>query len=274
MVEEYVLVGCLGLALGSFLNVCIFRVPKRKSVLWPRSFCPHCRRPLRVWENIPVLSFLWLRGHCRQCRHPIGWVHPTVEVSTAVLMLVLFDRFGLQPALFVNALFFSLLVVLVFIDLFERLLPDVITLSGTGAGFLLSSFQTASFFQDDSFLSRFEPFWIPFAGSLLGIVAGGGILWLVAILYLRIRKIEGLGFGDIKMMALVGAFLGWRYAWLTILMGSLLGVVLGSLYMLLSGRGRRYELPFGTFLGIAALGVTLWGPELLDWYFSFLEKSL
>ena len=271
MVEEYVLVGCLGLALGSFLNVCIFRIPQRKSVLWPRSSCPHCGRPLRIWENIPILSFVWLRGRCRGCGHSIGWVYPTVEVVTAVLMLLVFDEFGLQPALFVNALFFCLLVVLVFIDLFERLLPDVITLRGTVAGFLLCSFQSTRFFRDDFFLSGFAPFWIPWVGSLVGIVAGGGILWLVAILYMKIRKIEGLGFGDIKMMALVGAFLGWRYAWLTILLGSLLGAVLGSLYMLLSGRGRRYELPFGTFLGIAAVVVTLWGPELLDWYFSFLE---
>ena len=178
-----------------------------------------------------------------------------------------------KPALFVNALFFSLLITLIFIDLFERLLPDLITVSGTIAGFLLSAFQSPQFAADDFLSHHREPSWVPFAGSLFGIVAGAGILWLVAILYRRIRKIEGLGFGDIKMMALVGAFLGWRYAWLTIFIGSLLGAVVGSLYIFLSHLDRRYELPFGTFLGIGAVASTLWGPEFLDWYLSLLERG-
>ncbi len=226
----------------------------------PRSRCPHCQKPLRAWENVPVLSYLFLRGRCGGCKAPIGWVYPTVELLTAVCFFLLCRKFGLTPALAVNLLFFCLLIALIFIDLFERILPDPLTLGGTVAGFLLSPFQAREL------LGAATP-WGAFGQAALGAALGGGILWLVATAYLKLKKIEGMGFGDIKMMLMVGAFLGWRFAWLTIFLGSLLGAVAGAIFILALRKGRRYELPFGTFLGFGAMAAVLWGARLLDWYF-------
>ncbi len=255
-----------GLIIGSFLSVCIYRLPKGLSVVSPRSACPRCGRPIRPWENVPVLSYLLLRGRCRGCNGRIGWVYPAVELITAALFWLLFRRFGLSPELVLNALFFSLLVALLFIDLFDRILPDRLTLGGAVAGFLLAPWQHPEFLAGAGSLSIGGPLISSYLNSLLGMVVGGGFLWLVAELYLRWRKIEGMGFGDVKMMAMVGAFLGWQYAWLTILFGSLLGAVGGGAYILWAGHGRRYELPFGSFLAVAAMAVTLAGPWALDWY--------
>jgi len=184
------------------------------------------------------------------------------------LLLLAYLEFGLTAPFVVNGILFCLLIILVFIDLFERILPNVITLGGAVVGFLLSPLQSTELLRPlPSGLAE-----APVAGALLaslvGALLGGGFLWLVAALYFRIRKIEGMGFGDIKMMLMVGAFLGWQFTWLTIFLGSLLGALLGSLYIAVFGRGRMYELPFGTFLGIAAIIVVFYGPEFIDWYFT------
>ena len=257
-----------GVVVGSFLNVCIHRIPRGLSVIGPGSRCPHCDSPIRAWENIPLLSFTFLRGRCRYCDQPIGWIYPTVEAFTALLFYLLFLKYGFNSPFFLNAVFFSLLIILMFSDLFERILPDVITLSGLLCGLLVAPFQSPEFFQDDLFWVGGSKFWTHYLQSLSGIVVGGGTLWFVASLYLKLRKVEGMGFGDVKMMAMVGAFLGWRYAWLTIFCGSLLGALVGSLYIYLFGKNRRYELPFGTFLGVGAVITTLWGRDLLSWYLS------
>lgn len=254
------LVVFVGLIVGSFLNVCIHRLPKRQSVIFPRSRCPQCGRPIPAWENIPLLSYLFLRGKCAGCGHPISWVYPTVEAVTALSFFLLYRKFQMTLPLAVNAFLFAMLIVLVFIDLFERILPDLITLGGAVAGLLLSPVQSGEFLTGDSL-------WDSLSGSLLGAFLGGGILWLVAAAYLKIKRIEGMGFGDIKMMVMVGAFLGWRYAWMTIFLGSLIGAVVGALFILMFRKGRRYELPFGSFLGLAAMVAVLWGGRLLDWYF-------
>lgn len=257
-----------GLIVGSFLNVCIYRLPKGLSVVSPRSACPQCGRPIRPWENIPVLSYVWLGGRCRGCGGRISWVYPAVELITAALFWLLYRRFGLSPEAALNALFFSVLVVLLFIDLFERILPDRLTLGGMAAGFLFAPWQHPEFLAGAGSLSMGGAVFSSYLNSLLGIAVGGGFLWLVAELYLRWRKIEGMGFGDVKMMGMVGAFLGWQYAWMTILLGSLLGAVGGGAYILLAGRDRRYELPFGSFLAVAAVVVTLAGPSAWGWYLS------
>ncbi|MGH9340117.1 MAG: prepilin peptidase [Acidobacteriota bacterium] len=251
-----------GLVLGSFLNVCIYRIPRGQSIVSPGSRCPQCERPVHPWHNVPVLSYLWLRGKCAQCGKPISAVYPTVEILSATIYYMLFLKYGFGAPFFINVLLFSLLVVLVFIDLFERILPDVITLPGLLLGFLLAPVQSSEFFAYAGPARYLE--------SFLGMLAGGGTLWLVAFLYLRLRKIEGMGFGDVKMMAMVGAFLGWRFAWVTIFLGSLLGAVIGSLYIFALQKGQRYELPFGTFLGGGAVIATLWGPALVQWYFGML----
>ncbi|MEJ2077882.1 MAG: prepilin peptidase [Acidobacteriota bacterium] len=268
-----VLVVIAGLVFGSFLNVCIYRIPRGISVVTPGSRCPHCGRSIRPWENVPLFSYILQRGRCRGCGQPISWVYPAVEAMTALCFLALYLRFGLAPAFFIDAVFFCLLIVLMFIDLFERILPDVLTLSGAVAGFALSPFQSAQFLHGVGSLSWGGPVFGSYLNSALGILFGGGFLWLVAWAYLKLRRIEGMGFGDVKMMAMVGAFLGWQFSWLTILLGSLLGAVLGGLYMWLAGHNRRYELPFGSFLGLAAIIVTLGGPAFVDWYIHFFLGS-
>jgi leader peptidase (prepilin peptidase)/N-methyltransferase len=207
-----------------------------------------------------------LRGRCRGCRKPIGWVYPTVELITAVCLLLLYGKYGFTAPFFLNGLFFCLLIILTFVDVFERILPDVITLGGTVTGFLLAPVQSAEYLRGGTSFFLYSGVASSYLNAFLGIVFGGGFLWLVATLYLKLRKIEGMGFGDVKMMAMVGAFLGWQYAWLTILVGSLIGAVVGGLFIFLSGRGRMYELPFGSFLGLGAVLVTLYGSRLLNWY--------
>lgn len=265
MTPIVVLVLVLGLAVGSFLNVCISRLPRGMSVVLPRSHCPQCEHRLSLWENLPLVSFLLLRGRCRKCRQPIGWTYPTVELVNAVLYVVLLERFSWGPAFLLNALFFSALLVLMVIDLRHRILPDVITIPGIIIAFLLAPLQSFHFFGTSRWPGDLG-IWTFYVQSLLGIVLGGGVLWAVAQLYVKLRRVEGMGFGDIKMMAMVGALLGWRYAWLTIFWGSLLGSLSGALYILISGKGKRYELPFGTFLGVGAIISTLWGPAILSWY--------
>lgn len=260
----------LGLVIGSFLNVCIHRIPRGESIVRPASRCPQCNSLIRPWHNIPVLGYLLLRGRCADCGKPISPVYPAVEILTALLFELAFLKYGLSWPFGLALLFFSLLIVLNFIDLFERLLPDVLTLSGTLIGFLAAPLQSLEFFHSDPFLPEPTAWWTAYLHSGAGILLGGGILWLVAALYLKLRKVEGMGFGDIKMMCMVGAFLGWRYAWLTIFIGSLLGALIGSLYIYFLGKGRRYELPFGTFLAAGAVVAALWGVQLLESYLNLL----
>ena len=268
-----VLVVIAGLVFGSFLNVCIYRIPRGLSVVLPSSRCPDCGRVIRPWENIPLLSFLLQRGRCRGCGRPISWVYPTVEAMTAVCFGLLYWKFGLAWPFFLNAAFFCLIVALIFIDLFDRILPDVLTLGGTVLGFLLSPFQSPEFLHGTGSVAWGGPIAGSYLNSALGILFGGGFLWLVAWAYLKLRKIEGMGFGDVKMMAMIGAFLGWQFSWLTILLGSLLGALLGGFYIWLAGQNRRYELPFGSFLGLAAMVVTLAGPAFVHWYIGFFLGS-
>lgn len=267
MMVELILVMLFGLAIGSFLNVCIYRLPREVSIMSPRSRCPNCDTPLRPWHNIPVISYLLLRGRCASCGESIGWVYPVVEIITAILLSLAYLEFGLTAPFLVNGILFCLLIILVFIDLFERILPNVITLGGAVAGFLLSPFQSSELLLPLTSGLGETPVAGSFLSSLVGALLGGGFLWIVAFLYFRLRKIEGMGFGDIKMMLMVGTYLGWQFTWLTIFLGSLLGVFLGSLYIVFFSPGRMYELPFGTFLGIAAVIVVLLGPEFVDWYF-------
>lgn len=264
------LVVVCGLMVGSFLNVCIHRIPRGQSVILRWSRCPHCETVLKPWENVPIAGFLLLRGKCSTCQARISWLYPIVEASTALLFFLLFSKYGLSWPLMVNAALFAMLVVLMAVDIFERILPDRITLGGLLAGFLVSPLQSGEFFQSEPFFLRLDAPWSSYLHSGMGALLGGGLLWLVAFLYLKIKKVEGMGFGDIKMMAMVGAFLGWRYAWLTIFWGSLMGAVLGSAYIYFFGKSTRYELPFGTFLGAGAIFTTLWGRDVLEWYLSLL----
>ncbi len=261
-----VLVGTAGLLVGSFLTVCILRVPLGRSVVRPRSSCPQCENRIRVWDNIPVLSYLFLRGKCRDCGGRISWVYPVVELCTAALFLLLWHQFGLTSPFFINLVFFCLLLVLAFIDLFHRILPDVLTFSGLLLGLLVSPFQVPGFFHWNISDSASVPIWTNYPLSLLGILVGGGLLWLVSVIYHKATGVEGMGFGDVKMLAMMGAFLGWRLALLAIFLGSATGALVGTVFILILGKGRRYPLPFGTFLAVGAMMAALWGNLLLRWY--------
>jgi leader peptidase (prepilin peptidase)/N-methyltransferase len=265
----------LGLVIGSFLNVCILRIPADKSIVLPASSCPQCGKAIAPYDNIPVLSWVFLRGKCRNCKTKISAMYPAVELLTGLLFLACYFIFGLTVDGLKWAVFAALLVVLTITDLRERILPDEVNFFGLGAGLLFSLF-TKSF--DGTALwvaGRWFDFPPPqmalsFADAALGAIAGSGLLWIVAEGYFRIRGREGMGLGDVKMMAAVGAFLGLKRTMMTVLAGSLLGSVIGVFLIAISKKGRDYELPFGTFLGAGALLVVFFGTPALHWYESLL----
>jgi leader peptidase (prepilin peptidase) / N-methyltransferase len=263
----------LGLIVGSFLNVCISRIPEGESVVFPNSHCPKCRSPIKVYDNLPILSFLLLRGRCRGCQEPISWQYPFVEGLTAVVFWVTVHLVGIQSKTLLLLLFFSAIIVLIFIDLNHRILPDVITLPGIVFGLVFSLISPvedgiSKFLLGLSGFSEVPVMVYSFLDSLIGALVCGGFLWLVAEAYFRFRKIEGLGFGDIKLMGMVGAFLGVRLALLTIMMGSLMGALVGFIFIKIAGKEANYELPFGSFLGVAAILSGLWGVQMIGKYTS------
>jgi len=265
-----------GLVIGSFLNVCIVRIPEGKSIVMPASACPKCGAAIKPWDNIPVVSWLLLGGKCRGCKQPISWMYPVVELLTGGLFLGCYLAFGLTTEALKWAIFSALLVVLVFTDMRERILPNVINYSGFAAGLLLSLVTKPSDGVALWIANRVFDFPPPapvisLADALLGAAFGSGLLWLVAELYFRLRKREGMGLGDVKMMLMAGAFLGLKRTLLTILAGSVLGSVLGLAFMLAKRKESDYELPFGTFLGMAAVLAMFFGTPLLNWYLSLMR---
>ena len=264
-----------GLVIGSFLNVCIVRIPEGKSIVMPASACPKCGAAIKPWDNIPVVSWLLLGGKCRGCKEPISWMYPLVELLTGGLFLGCYVAFGLTTEALKWAIFSALLVVLVFTDMRERILPDVVNYSGFAAALLLSlvtkpSDGIALWIANRVFEFPPPAAVISLADALLGAAFGSGLLWLVAELYFRLRKREGMGLGDVKMMLMAGAFLGLKRTLLTILAGSVLGSVLGVAFMVAKRKDSDYELPFGTFLGMAAVLVMFFGAPLVNWYLSLM----
>ena len=249
----YVFIGTLGAIIGSFLNVCVHRLPRQQSVAWPPSGCPHCGHQLAWYENIPVVSYLALRARCRACRAPISPRYPIIEALTSAMFLIALWQYGPGPLLVQRLLFGCVLIVLFAIDLEHHLLPNVITLPAIVVGFAFSFFM--------------EPGWV---SSLIGIAIGGGILFIIAEAYFRIRGEEGLGMGDVKMLAMIGAFLGWKLTLVTLMMASFAGTIVG-IAVIASGRGgMKFALPFGTFLALGALAAAAIGPGLLAWYTALL----
>ncbi len=264
-----------GLVIGSFLNVCIVRIPEQKSIVSPASACPKCGAAVRPYDNIPVVSYLVLRGKCRSCKAAISWMYPVVELLNALLFLACYLAFGLTAEALKWAIFSSLLIVLVFTDLRERILPDAVNFTGFGLALVLSLFTrptdgTALFIANHLFAFPPPTPVLSLVDSLLGAAAGSGFLWLVSEAYFRLRGREGMGLGDVKMMLMVGAFLGVERTLLTIFAGSLLGSVLGVAFILARRKDSDYELPFGTFLGMAALLIVFFGTPLVNWYQSTL----
>jgi leader peptidase (prepilin peptidase)/N-methyltransferase len=242
----------LGLIFGSFLNVCIYRLPRRESLNRPRSHCTSCARSLAWYENLPVISWLALRGRCRGCGARISVMYPLIELATAGVFVGGLLVFGLTPLLVVRLAFACALIVLFMIDLQHQILPNVITLPGIVVGFM------ASFF--------FPPGWL---SSLIGLVAGGGVLLLIAEAYYRTRGHEGLGMGDVKMLAMIGAFLGWPLMLLTLVLASFAGSLVGVLVLATRKGGMQAALPFGTFLALGAVVAGVAGDVILAWYLGF-----
>ncbi|HVB59232.1 MAG TPA: prepilin peptidase [Candidatus Acidoferrales bacterium] len=264
-----------GLIIGSFLNVCIIRIPRSKSIVMPASACPHCGAPIRAYDNIPIVSYLLLRAKCRGCKTRISAMYPLVELFTGVLFFGSYHTFGLTLEAIKWAVFSALMIVLVCTDMRERLLPDAVNYTGLALGLLFSLFVTPT---DGTALwisNRVFAFHPPapalsFVDALFGAAMGGGFLWLVSEAYFRLRGREGMGLGDVKMMLMAGAFLGAKRTLLTIFAGSLLGSVLGIAFILARRKDSNYELPFGAFLGMAALLVVFFGTPVVSWYQSLL----
>ena len=246
------LITLLGLCVGSFLNVCIYRLPRGQSLATPPSRCPKCGRSLRWIDNIPVISWLVLRGRCAFCQAPISARYPIIEIVTALVWLLIAWLTPPGWLLASRLILGTALIVLFMIDLEHQLLPNAITLPGIVIGFVLSFFSGPG----------------PIA-SLIGIVAGGGILYAIAAGYYVLRKEEGMGMGDVKMLAMVGAFLGWKAVLLTLVLSSFAGAVIGVGIIAWHRGDLRYALPFGTFLSLGTLVAMLVGDAMLAWYFAF-----
>lgn len=246
------LLGVLGLVVGSFLNVCIYRLPRGQSVNWPGSRCTTCDRTLSWYENVPVVSWVVLRGRCRTCGERISVMYPIVEIITAALFIAGYFVYGWTPLLAVRLAFACAMVVLFVIDLQHYLLPNIITVPGIVIGFVLSFF--------------LPPGW---KASLIGLIAGGGVLFAIAEAWYRLRGIEGLGMGDVKMLAMIGAFLGWKLVLVTLVLSSFAGSLIGIGAIALGRGGMKSVLPFGTFLAVGALVAAVAGDAIVDWYVGF-----
>lgn len=244
----------IGAFVGSFLNVCIHRMPLRQSVVWPASHCPACGGPIAPYDNVPLVSYVLLRGRCRACRVPISFRYPLVEFANGVGYALILWRFGWGwPALIYAALFSALLIV-TGIDWAHQIIPDRITLPGIGFGLLAGATVLPVGFPD----------------ALLGALVGGGILWLLAWASPYLFGKEGMGGGDIKLLAMIGAFLGWKPALLTIMIGAFSGSIVGVAMILLKLIRRDQYLPFGPFLALGAVIAMFFHQELLAWYQGFL----
>jgi leader peptidase (prepilin peptidase) / N-methyltransferase len=235
-----------GLVFGSFLNVVVYRLPREMSLLRPRSHCPACGATVRWFDNVPVLSYLALGGRCRGCRGPISPRYPLVELLTGALLAACVVRFGVTVAAGAAMVLVLLLVPLAFIDLEHHLLPDVLTLPGIAAGLALSAVGGLATLRD----------------AAIGAAVGAALPYLVIVAYRAIRGVEGMGLGDVKLLAMIGAFLGWRGALLTIGLGSCVGAVFGIALIATGKGGRDTELPFGVFLSLGAVAALFFGPEL------------
>jgi len=245
----------LGAIVGSFLNVCIYRIPAGESIVSPPSRCPGCGSGIRWYQNIPILSWVVLGGRCAACKQSISPRYPLIEGLNGLLFVLISHSFGLAWATLVYWLLAAALVVITFIDLDHQIIPDLISLPGILIGFACS----------------FAVPWLGWLDSLLGVLLGGGLLLAIAWGYQVVAKRDGMGGGDIKLLAMIGAFLGWKAIFPVIFLASLVGTVIGVPLMLLRRENSRLALPFGPFLSLSALVFLLWGEPLIHWYLSFMK---
>jgi leader peptidase (prepilin peptidase)/N-methyltransferase len=247
----------LGIIIGSFLNVCIYRLPRKESVVWMPSACPDCANPIRPYDNIPLLSYLLLKARCRVCRARISLRYPTVELANAAGYVSIAWHFGLEWSSMIYAALFSSLLVVTFIDVSHQIIPDRITLPGIVLGLLCAS--------------TILP--VGLLNSVLGVLVGGGFLWGLAWMSPYLFGKEGMGGGDIKLLAMIGAFLGWKPTVLTILVGAVAGSIVGVGLILFKILRRDQYLPFGPFLALGAVLAMFFHHEIVSWYVGLLSGS-
>ncbi|MBC2737673.1 MAG: prepilin peptidase [Desulfobacteraceae bacterium] len=246
-----------GACIGSFLNVCIYRIPEGKSVIHPPSACPQCGYRIRFYDNIPIVSYILLRGRCRRCKVHIPVRYPLVELITGLAALAVFLKYGPTLAAGIYFLFIAVLLVITFIDIDHQIIPDILSLTGIPLFFLLG------------FLVPF----ITWKDALIGILAGGGLLYAVAFGYQLLTGRDGMGGGDIKLLAMIGAMIGWQGILFTVFVSSLSGTVIGLLLALPAGRSMKSRLPFGPFLAAGAIAYLFCGPALIRWYIWFASTT-
>ena len=251
---EFVVV-IFGMCIGSFINVCIYRIPQKKSIVSPGSMCPSCMSTIRFYDNIPVFSYLLLKGKCRYCGVRISPRYPLVEILCGAFAYLIYQKFGITIEGLIWYTFTSVLLLITYIDIDHQIIPDVITLPGIPIAFLASLFLPQTSWLD----------------SVLGVLLGGGSLYLVAVVYTLVTKKEGMGGGDIKLLALIGAVIGWKGVLFTIFLASLIGAASGILIMILQKKNFKLAVPFGPFLSIGAISYIFFGSELTNWYFNILR---
>ncbi len=252
--QIYVAVAIFGLCVGSFLNVCIYRIPdESKSINRPsRSICLSCCYSLKFYDNIPILSYIQLKGRCRQCQAPISWRYPLVEMLTGLGALSIFLKSGLTFETLIYFIFIACLIVITFIDLDHRIIPDVITLPGIPVFLVMAPDVTLK-------------------DSLIGLLIGGGSLWAVAFIYKLVTGKDGMGGGDIKLLAMMGVLIGWQGVLFTIFLSSATGAITGLLVILVQKGNLKLAVPFGPFLAIGAIVYIFVGPQVIYWYFNLLR---
>src|SRR5680860_1649963 len=248
-----ILIFMLGLIVGSFSNVCIYRIPKNESIVYPASHCPKCSSKIKPYDNIPLLSYILLKGRCRNCKSKISIRYPIVELVTGLIYLIIYLIYGLSVQTLIYILLSSALIIIAFIDLDEEIVPDVISVPGIVIGFIISFFVP----------------YISFINSALGIVVGGGIILIIGLAGSVIFKKEAMGGGDVKLAAMIGAFLGWRYIIISLFLGFFLGALAGIILILSKIKKREDVIPFGPFIVLGSFITLFWGEKIISWYLGF-----
>lgn len=248
-----VLIFILGLIVGSFSNVCIYRIPRNESIIYPASHCPKCRSNILPKDNIPLFSYTLLKGRCRNCKSKISIQYPIVEFLTGLIYLIIYLTYSLSIQTLIYIFLSSALIIIAFIDLNEQIVPDVISLPGMVIGFIISFFVP----------------YISFINSALGVVVGGGIILIIGLAGSLIFKKEAMGGGDVKLAAMIGAFLGWRYIIISLFLGFFLGALAGIILILLKIKSREDVVPFGPFIVLGYFITLLWGEQIISWYIGF-----
>jgi len=247
---EIILIFVLGLIVGSFSNVCIYRIPRNESVIYPASHCPKCRTKIKPIDNIPLLSYILLKGRCRNCGSKISIQYPVVEFLTGLIYLIVYLIYGLSIQTLVYIILSSALIIIAFIDLQEQIIPDIISLPGIVIGLILS----------------FIVPYMSFINSALGALVGGGIILIIAWVGSIIFKKEAMGGGDVKLAAMIGAFLGWRYTIISLFLGFFIGALVGIILILSKIKSKEDMVPFGPFIVLGSIITLLWGEKILAWY--------